>query len=151
MPTTYNRNQLADVFKAYGVNPSTLFLLDSEYVYLDHASAPAFFSAISSQVINILKGWKKEFCDCDKFSRVVQAIAQVAHATQWAEQNTTPAGLAVAVFNYMKPGEGGHSINCIVTKEDGLDKFHIRFFEPQTAREVLLSPKEANSAFMVLL
>lgn len=126
--------------------------MDDRYVYIDSGGAPQFFFYLSTQVIDTLKGWQAQARDCDKYSRVVQALGQMAHALQWETKNSAPAGLALGVFNYKRDnGEGGHSINCMITKDSGEEEFHLRFFEPQTAKEVFLSQAEIRSAFLVLL
>jgi hypothetical protein len=126
--------------------------MDNEYVCVDDAQAAAFFASVSRQVIDLLKGWKEEFCDCDKFSRIVQSIALAAHATQWAATQSKPAGLTLGVINYLRSNnKGGHSINFIITKVNDKEEFNIRFFEPQTAREVKLETEEIKKAFVILL
>ncbi len=149
---TYNRTQVIDAIKAQGILPHTICLMDNEYVYVDDSQASAFFAAISKQVIDLLKGWKAEFCDCDKFSRIVQAIGMAAHATQWAVNQSKPAGLTLGVINYPRSNNrGGHSINFILTKVNGKEEFNMRFFEPQAAKEVKLESDEIKRAFAVLL
>ena len=75
----------------------------------------------------------------------------MSHAMQWGEKNSKPAGLALGVFNYMQKNAGGHSINCALVKIPGKDEFDLRFFEPQTAEELFLTPAEIQSAFLILL
>lgn len=152
MKKTYNRTHVLDVIKKHGVLPHTICLMDSEYVYIDERSAADFFSSLSQQVIQLLNGWKAEFCDCDKFSRIVQAIGLAAHATQWAAQQAKPAGITLGVFNYMRSNNrGGHSINFLITKAPGAEAFRMRFFEPQTGKEVTLTPEELTRSFATLL
>lgn len=149
---TYNRTHVIDVIKKHGVLPHTICLMDNEYVYIDEVAAVKFFSSLSEQVISLLNGWKAEYCDCDKFSRIVQALGLAAHATQWAAQQAKPAGITLGVFNYPRSNNrGGHSINFIITKAPGAEAFRMRFFEPQTGKEVILEPDEIKRAFAVLL
>lgn len=139
------------ILSRVGVPTSAFALMDATYVYVDDKSADSFFYDLATQVMDTLKSWESEYRDCDKFSRVVQALGQLAHATQWGSKKNTGAGLSLGVFNYMRDKDGGHSINCIVTKVKDKEEFYIRFFEPQTGREVHLTKKEINSAFLVLL
>jgi hypothetical protein len=151
MIKTYEKTHILELVRQLGIRTSVLCMMDKEYVYVDDASSPQFFWELSTQVIDTLKGWKAEFRDCDKYSRVVQALAQMSHALQWEDKASKPAGLAVGVFNYMQKNAGGHSINCMITKTAGQEKYNLRFFEPQTAEEIFLLPEEIKSAFLILL
>jgi len=148
---TYDRNHLLKIMGEHKIKLSSVCMMDDNYVYLDANKAPQFFWELSTQVIDTLKGWQAQYRDCDKYSRVVQAIAQMSHALQWGEKNSKPAGLALGVFNYMQKNAGGHSINCALVKTPGKDEFDLRFFEPQTAEELFLTPQEIASAFLILL
>jgi hypothetical protein len=148
---TYDKKHIADLALRSGIKTSVLCMMDKEYVYIDDAGAPQFFWELSTQVIDTLKGWQAEYRDCDKYSRVVQALGQMSHAMQWGEKKSNPAGLALGVFNYRQKNAGGHSINCMITKVAGEDTFKFRYFEPQTAEEIFLLPEEIQSAFLVLL
>lgn len=148
---SFNRSHVIAMIGSYGINTKCVCAMDDNYVYLDNLKASEFFFALSTQVIDTLKSWKAQSSDCDKFSRVVQALGQMSHALQWNPKKGKPAGLALGVFNFKHRSIGPHSINCMLTKEAGEDKFHLRFFEPQTAVEVFLSPEEIKSAFLVLL
>lgn len=142
------------MFKTIGekkIRLSTVCLMDDNYVYLNSDKASQFFFELSTQVIDTLKGWQAQYRDCDKYSRVVQSLGQMAHALQWGEKNSKPAGLALGVFNYKQKNAGGHSINCALVKVPGKDEFDLKFFEPQTAAEIFLTPAEIQSAFLVLL
>lgn len=148
---TYDKQHILKIISAYKIRPSCVCMMDDKYVYLDSNAAPYFFEQLSSQVIDTLKGWKAQYSDCDKYSRVVQALGQMSHALQWQNQNAEPAGLALGVFNYKQKNAGGHSINCAIVKTEGKDDFSLKFFEPQTAKEVILTPAEIQSAFLILL
>jgi hypothetical protein len=148
---TYNRSHILRVIEASGIKKNCVCLMDDNYVYLDAGKAPHFFWELSTQVIDTLKGWQAEYRDCDKYSRVVQALGQMSHAMQWGDKNNAPAGLSLGVFNYKSSNAVNHSINCIIVKIAGKEEFQLRFFEPQTAEEKFLSPKEIQSAFLILI
>lgn len=148
---TYNRSHILRVIEANGIKKNCVCLMDDSYVYLDAGKAPQFFWELSTQVIDTLKGWQAQYRDCDKYSRVVQALGQMSHALQWGDKNSAPAGLSLGVFNYKDNKIGSHSINCAVVKIAGKEEFQLRFFEPQTAEEKFLSPQEVQSAFLILL
>jgi hypothetical protein len=148
---TYDRNHVLAVLRANGIKLSGVCLMDDNYVYLDASKAGQFFWELSTQVIDTLKGWQAQYSDCDKYSRVVQALGQMSHALQWGDKNSKPAGLSLGVFNYKDNREGNHSINCAIVKLAGVDEFQLKFFEPQTAAEKFLTQVEVQSAFLVLL
>jgi hypothetical protein len=148
---TYNRRNVVNLISSYGIDPKCICLMDEDYVFIEDQKSPEFFFALSTQVIDTLKSWKAQSRDCDKFSRVVQALGQLSHAMQWDSKKAAPAGLALGVFNFRHKKIGPHSINCILTKQAGEDKFFMRFFEPQSAVEVFLTPEEIKSAFLILL
>jgi hypothetical protein len=148
---TYDRNHVLKTIGAYGIRLGSVCLMDSNYVYLDATKTDQFFWELSTQVMDTLKGWQEQYRDCDKYSRVVQALGQMAHALQWGAQNSKPAGLALGVFNYVDKKIGPHSINCIIAKAPGTDEFTLKFFEPQAAKEVILTPAEIKSTFLILL
>jgi hypothetical protein len=146
----YNSEQVFKFLTEYGIKPSAITLMDISYVFIDSKKAGDFFFNTANQVRDTLKNWQAEYRDCDKYSRVVQAIAQMAHALQWDKQKQKPAGLGLGVFNYQRE-DGGHSINCMLTKNSSTDDFDLKFFEPQESKEVFLTPKEIKSAMNVLL
>lgn len=148
---TYDRNHVLKVIGDRKIRLSSVCLMDDNYVYLDANKAPQFFWELSTQVIDTLKGWQAQYRDCDKYSRVVQSLGQMSHALQWGEKNSKPAGLALGVFNYKSLKAGNHSINCALVKVAGKNEFDLKFFEPQTAEELFLTPAEIQSAFLILL
>jgi hypothetical protein len=148
---TYDRNHILKVIKDAGIRLSGVCLMDDNYVYLDADNAGQFFQALSTQVISTLNGWQAQYRDCDKYSRVVQALGQMSHALQWGDKNSKPAGLSLGVFNYKDKSIGNHSINCAIVKVAGKDEFQLKFFEPQTASEKFLTQGEIQSAFLILL
>lgn len=148
---TYDRNHVLKVIGANGIRLNCVCLMDDNYVYLDAGKAPQFFWELSTQVIDTLKSWQAQYRDCDKYSRVVQALGQMSHALQWGDKNSKAAGLSLGVFNYKDSKIGSHSINCAIVKIAGKEEFQLRFFEPQTAEEKFLSPAEIQSAFLILL
>ena len=148
---TYDRNHVLKTIGSHGIHTNGVCMMDDSYVYLDAEQSNHFFWELSTQVIDTLKGWKAEFRDCDKYSRVVQALGQMSHALQWGDKNSKPAGLALGVFNYRDKKIGNHSINCAIVREAGKDEFYLKFFEPQTAAELLLTPAEIQSAFLIIL
>ena len=86
--------------------------------------------------------------DCDKFSRMVQALALAAHASSPGPS----AGVAVAVLNYVKDDNGeGHSVNLMLTHRAGVEAMDIEVYDPQTSELVLLSTSEKASVTMCLI
>lgn len=148
---TYDRNHILKVLRDHGIKLGGVCLMDDNYVYLSDSKVEQFFWELSTQVIDTLKGWQAQFSDCDKYSRVVQALGQMSHALQWGDKKSKPAGLSLGVFNYKDKSAGNHSINCVITKVAGVDEFKLRFFEPQTAKEKFLTQGEVQSAFLILL
>lgn len=148
---TYDRSHILKVIGANGIKPNYVCLMDDAYVYMDADKAPQFFWKLATQVIDTLKDWQAQYRDCDKYSRVVQALGQMSHALQWGAKNSKPAGLSLGVFNYKDNKVGNHSINCAIVKVANKEEFQLRFFEPQTAEEKFLSPQEVQSAFLILL
>lgn len=148
---SYDRRKITTVLSDAGVPIKAIALLDTKYVMMADAHAADFFFKLSTQVISTLGGWRSDFRDCDKFSRVLQSLMLLDHALSWDKTGEPAAALTIGVFNYVQDKGGAHSINCIITKESKKDVFRVRFFEPQTARELPLTDKEIKSAFLVLL
>lgn len=148
---TYDRNHVLKVLRDHGIKLNGVCLMDDNYVYLSASKSAQFFWELSTQVIDTLKGWQAQFSDCDKYSRVVQALGQMSHALQWGDKKSKPAGLSLGVFNYKDKDAGNHSINCAIVKVEGVDEFQLKFFEPQTAKEKFLTKGEVQSAFLILL
>jgi hypothetical protein len=148
---TYNRNHVLKTIGAHGIRLNGVCLMDAEYVYLDATKAEQFFWELSMQVISTLQSWQENYRDCDKYSRVVQALGQMSHALQWGDKQSKPAGLALGVFNYVDKKIGPHSINCAIVKTPDKDEFKLKFFEPQSAKEIALTPAEIQSTFLILL
>ena len=146
----YSRDHVLNVLIKAGVPAKSITLLDTHYVYLSNSKADSFFFNLSAQVIDTFKYWKAESRDCDKYSRVLQAVGIMSHALQWDKKSSDPAGLTLGVFNFTRTS-GGHSINCIVTKADGKEEFYLRFFEPQSGEETTLSATEIKSTHSLLI
>lgn len=149
--TTYNREHILGVIQRYGISLRGCCLMDANYVYIDASAARTFYGQLAQQTMATLHGWRAEFSDCDKYSRLTQVLGQIAHTQQWPEKGSKPAGLAIGVMNYTRSVGGAHSINFLVVKEPGKDVFALRFFEPQTASEINLNEREIKSAFLLLL
>jgi hypothetical protein len=148
---TYDGKHVMSIMRKLNINRNCIHLMDGEYIYLDSSKVHQFFWELSMQVKDALMSWQAQFRDCDKYSRVVQALGQMAHALQWESNKSRPAGLALGVFNYVDEEQGAHSINCAIIKVANKEEFDLKFFEPQTASEVTLTDAEIKSAFLILL
>lgn len=80
--------------------------------------------------------------DCDNFARAYAQHAQDCHAVSRGSQKE---GLAVGEFFYTQATGGGHAINVAFAD----DATRPLFIEPQTGREITLTPDEQASAFFV--
>lgn len=74
--------------------------------------------------------------DCDDFADGAAFFAQVTARTGLR----TPAGVVFGVVYYTRDTGGRHALNFSLTQDAG-----VIFFEPQTLREVQLSPTEIAS------
>lgn len=124
------------------------FILDEAYEILDDSKAGGFFGAVATGAQKIVGIYQTRRKDCDKFSRMVQALALAAHAS-------TPgpsAGIAMAVLNYVKDDDGGgHSVNLMITHRPGEEAARLVVYDPQTAELVLLTSSEKASVTMCLI
>lgn len=77
--------------------------------------------------------------DCDNFARAYCVYAQESHA----ETDSDSEACAVGEFCYIREDGVAHAIVLAFT-----DKGPI-FIEPQTTREIILTPKEVLSCFRV--
>lgn len=78
--------------------------------------------------------------DCDDFSAMFAALAQVRHAK--TRKGRDEEGLAIGEYWYEQDTGGGHAINiAFVGRPDPI------FVEPQTCKRVELSPEERSSCF----
>lgn len=152
-PSTHTSTEVLNITTAEGVPKHRVFLLDTAYVLLDDYKAADYFRDLAFKVQSLLSHWAEDFSDCDKYSRILQSLAALTHAEQWAKiPGVKPAGLAIGVFNYIQDSDRkGHSINVLLTKKRDKDSFCLRFFEPQTGEEVSLSAREITSTTMLLL
>lgn len=76
--------------------------------------------------------------DCDDFADLYATLARIAHRRTSGSKGTA---LAIGVLYYTQDKGGGHAINAAVTPDFGLV-----FIEPQTGKQVFLSPTELKSA-----
>lgn len=128
------------------------YYFDPKYVAVADDKAKAFMSRLATQTFNLLVEWKSDFKDCDKFSRLLQSIGIASHALQWADRGEgNNAGLGLGVLNYTSNTAGRHSINVLLTKPTGKVSLKLRFYEPQTGEELMLTSTEKRSADLLLL
>ncbi|WP_196300863.1 hypothetical protein, partial [Streptococcus pneumoniae] len=82
--TTFSPDVLKSAaFYAGFVFPKNGFIpLDNAYACVDDSEAMKFAAECAAQSQFILKLWTEERKDCDKFSRLTQAVAMMAHALQ---------------------------------------------------------------------
>lgn len=146
----YSRDHILNVLIKYGIPGKKVILLDEHYVYLSDSKSDSFFFNLSNQVVDTFKYWKEDARDCDKYSRVLQAVGMMSHALQWETKSDKPAGITLGVFNFTG-SNGGHSVNCILTKDDGKEEFYLKFYEPQNGREIFMTDPEIRSTHMLLI
>ena len=147
--TTFSPDVLKSAtFYAGFVFPKNGFItLDDAYTCVDDSEAMKFASECAAQSQFILQLWTQERKDCDKFSRLTQAVAMMAHALQ----SDSKTGLAVGVLNYVKDDGERHSVNAIFGKIKGKSEVTIHVFEPQSGEELFLSDKEKENCLMMLI
>ncbi|HEY1109137.1 MAG TPA: hypothetical protein VGE76_10910 [Opitutaceae bacterium] len=80
--------------------------------------------------------------DCDNFARAYAQAAQDCHALS---NGSDQEGVAVGEFFYTQAKGGGHAIVAAFVDSPA----RLIFIEPQTGREVTLTPEEQASAFFV--
>lgn len=87
--------------------------------------------------------WKEHF-DCDNFSDLYHALAQVCNAKR---KPPTPQAVAVGKIWYVTRDEYAHAINCAFIRKDRKPK--LVFVEPQGPDIVPLTKKEIESIYWV--
>lgn len=81
--------------------------------------------------------------DCDDYAALYAALARLCHRRTPGHAG---AGLPVGVVWYPQRTGGGHAVNVAITSDAG-----VIFIEPQTQRQIELTPEECSSARLVVL
>jgi hypothetical protein len=137
------RDQLFTALSRAGVQPIQWTMMDEDYncptrEWVQNEFSTAYWNNLKSLG---LENYVSEGNDCDDFARLAWAMASVCNA------RTQPRkGITFGIFCYVTREDVGHAINVFVTG-DG----HVRFWEPQTCREVALTPDEISSCFDVII
>ena len=125
---------------------------DGDYVMISDASCGQFMADLAEETVKVLGSWRSEYRDCDKFARLLQALAIADHADSWIADGRTPnGGLAIGTLSYVQDSGGNHAINLIYTKVIGKSQINLRTYEPQTGEELFLSPSEKASCFKLVI
>ena len=95
--------------------------------------------------IKVLSGlsigdWEEKY-DCDNFAELYKAVVQACHNISSVEIE----GIAVGIVWYRTDAGTGHAVNTAIVNDD-----EIIFIEPQTGRQIELSPTEVHSICFVL-
>lgn len=154
MPTTLTSEELENlvVSRVSRRLRGNVIAYDGTYVLHDDQHCPAFMDDLAKETAHILGGWRTEYRDCDKFARLVQALAIAAHAKSWIDdEREVVGGLAVGTLSYTKDSGERHAVNLILTKVLGQQQVNVRTFEPQTGDELFLSETERNSCFKLVI
>jgi hypothetical protein len=148
MPTTVTNDGVRRlVSSSYRVNKDSFLIMDSSYSLIDDAKAKSYFRAVANETFSLIGPWMENIRDCDKFSRAVACIGMLSHM----RQSRALTGLALGVFAYTQDTGGGHAINFMLTKVAKKEQINIRFFEPQSGNEVILSKTEQSHILWVLI
>jgi hypothetical protein len=125
---------------------------DNNYLMEDDAACADFVLNLSYQVQQVIGPWQTEYRNCNKFSRLFQALGAAIHAREWISTfGSVDGGLAIGTLSYKKDGLDGHMIVLMLTKVHGEDLINVRTFDPQDGSELFLTTKEKLSAFNVTI
>lgn len=117
---------------------------DTAYAVVRHEALPSMYEDFRSTLSGLgLVKWDAKF-DCNRFATLYIGVAQ-ARFTVAAWHSTTPAqALALAEVWYAQGGDPkrGHAIVMAYTDRGPV------YIEPQTGRELALTPAEEASVFL---
>lgn len=116
---------------------------DTTYAVVDSSALPAMFDDLQAAVFRqgLAGKWDSRF-DCNRFASLYIGLAHAKYAAKAWNQPTGPQALALAEIWYRPdhaPQFIGHAIVAALTERGLL------FIEPQTGREIPLSPRERAS------
>lgn len=116
---------------------------DTGYAQVRSAQLPAIYDNFRSEIFRQgVTKWDERF-DCNHFAAYYVALAQTRFYIDNFHAETHAQSLAVGVFWYRPARGGAHAIVCAITERGAV------FIEPQTGREITLTPAERASAFLV--
>lgn len=154
MPTTLSSDEIENLAAARLAQRlrGNVITYDGVYVMIADSSCSSFMADLAIETGKILGPWRSEYRDCDKFARLLQALAIADHARNWIADGKTPnGGLAIGTLSYTQDSGEQHAINLIYTKVVGKPQINLRTFEPQTGEELLLTASEKRSCFKLAI
>lgn len=124
----------------------TAILGDDSYEVVNSASLKSMQAEFARRLtqMGLQPKWDRRF-DCNKLTETFVVVAQVGHATRNWNSSNAANSLAVGEFWFMRDDATAHAIVFAVT-ERGLI-----FWDPQTASEVQLTPKQRQRVLMAKL
>lgn len=147
MPTlTVSSTQLRQAFLVkHGEADLSTHFFDRQYAIMADSGVAGFMASILDQVRHIIGPWKTNSNDCDKYARLAQTLALIAHAKQAKDS----VGLAVAVICYLRGGTERHAIVMTVSSPSK-GSLRFRFWDGETGAEYQLTQAEKHSIYKAL-
>jgi len=137
-PTTGRVLSRADVLAS---DPRAV-LGDTAYAEVNSKWLPRFYDCFRAELFgNGISKWDARFT-CRHFATYYAALAQARFYLETFHNFEKANALALGTFWYVHPDGSGHAIIIALTERGRV------FIEPQTGREVRLTPAEQRSGFL---
>lgn len=117
---------------------------DAEYAVVRSTALPSIYGDFRSTLSDLgLVKWDARF-DCNRFATLYIGVAQARYAVAAWHSSTKAQALALAEVWYLQGGDAtrAHAIVLAHTERGPV------FVEPQTGRELTLTPAEQRSIFL---
>jgi hypothetical protein len=120
----------------------TRYFGDEAYAEVDSAWLAAFYDDFRRELHRLgVVHWDERF-DCNRFVEFYVALAQARFFEATFHSHTRARALAIGPYWYLREdGQGSHAVVQAVTERGRL------FIDPQTGREIQLTPIESTLAY----